>query len=217
MSSGNNQLREVRKNVTGKIPKSPTHFASGREFRAWLAKNHASVSELWVGFYKKSSKKLGTTYGEALDEALCYGWIDGVRYSVDALSYKIRFTPRRHKSIWSLVNVRHVDRLKKAGKMAKPGLKAFEAREQHRTGIYSFEQKRPGLGGKHKKLFRANKAAWEFFSNQAPWYQRVVGHWVSSAKHEETQMRRLAQLIKDSEIGKRIDQLIPKAKRSATK
>ena len=203
--------------MTGKDPKSPTHFTSAREFRAWLAKNHANFSELWVGFYKKSSKKQGPTYGEALDEALCYGWIDGVRYSVDALSYKIRFTPRRPKSIWSLVNVRHVERLKMVGKMATPGLKAFEAREQHRTGIYAFEQKRPGLAAKHKKLFRANKAAWKFFSNQAPWYQRTVGHWVSSAKHEETQMRRLAQLIKDSENRRRIDQLTPKAERSATK
>jgi uncharacterized protein YdeI (YjbR/CyaY-like superfamily) len=203
--------------MTGKDPKSPTHFTSAPEFRAWLTKNHATVSELWVGFYKKSAKRPGTTYGEALDEALCYGWIDGVRYAVDALSYKIRFTPRRPRSIWSLVNVRHVQRLKQLGKMATPGLKAFEAREHHRTGIYAFEQKRPGLATKHKKLFRANKTAWEFFSSQAPWYQRTVGHWVSSARHEETQMRRLAQLIKDSENGRRIDQLTPKAKRGATK
>ena len=203
--------------MTGKGPKSPTHFASGREFRAWLAQNHASVSELWVGFYKKSANRQGTTYGEALDEALCYGWIDGVRYSVDALRYKIRFTPRKPKSIWSLVNVRHVERLKKVGKMARPGLEAFQAREEHRTGIYAFEQKRPGLAAKHKKLFRANKAAWEFFSGQAPWYQRTVGHWVGSAKHEDTQMRRLARLIKDSENGRRIDQLTPKVKRSSTK
>src|SRR5262245_21982198 len=166
--------------MTGKDPKSPTHFTSAREFRAWLAQNHASVSELWVGFYKKSAKKLGTTYGEALDEALCYGWIEGGRYSVDELSYKIRLAPRRPKSIWSLANVRHAERLKQVGKMATLGLKAFEAREQHRTGIYAFEKKRPGLAAKHKKLFRANKVAWSFFSSQAPWYQRTAGHWVSS-------------------------------------
>jgi uncharacterized protein YdeI (YjbR/CyaY-like superfamily) len=170
------------------------------------------VSELWVGFYKKSAKRRGTSYAEALDEALCYGWIDGVRYKVDKLSYKIRFSPRQPNSIWSLVNVRHVQRLKKLGKMAAPGLQAFDAREQRRTGIYSFEQKRPGLAAKHKKIFRANAAAWKFFSEQAPWYQRVTGYWVSSAKREETQQRRLAQLIADSAAGRRIDRLNPKAK-----
>jgi uncharacterized protein YdeI (YjbR/CyaY-like superfamily) len=187
-------------------PTRVAHFVTGQAFRAWLAKNHASVGELWVGFYKKSAKKQGTSYAEALDEALCYGWIDGVRYAVDELSYKIRFTPRRPKSIWSLINVRHVERLKKLGKMAESGLKAFEAREQHRTGIYSFEQKRPGLAAKHKKTFRGNPA---------PWYQRVTGNWVSSAKRGETQQRRLAQLIADSAAGKRIDRLNPKAKKEA--
>jgi uncharacterized protein YdeI (YjbR/CyaY-like superfamily) len=200
------------RSMSDKKATAPTHFASAQEFRAWLAENHTNVSELWVGFYKKSAKRRGTTYAEALDEALCYGWIDGVRYAVDALSYKIRFTPRKAKSIWSLVNVRHVERLTNLGKMAEPGLQAFKAREQHRTGIYSFEQKRPGLAAKHQKLFRANAAAWKFFSNQAPWYQRTAGYWVSSAKQEETQKRRLAILIADSKAGKRIDRLNPKAK-----
>jgi uncharacterized protein YdeI (YjbR/CyaY-like superfamily) len=193
-------------------PARPRHFATARALRTWLAKNHADVSELWVGFYKKSAKRQGTSYAEALDEALCYGWIDGVRYKVDKRSYKIRFSPRQPDSIWSLVNVRHVQRLKKLGKMAAPGLQAFDAREQRRTGIYSFEQKRPGLAAKHKKIFRANAAAWKFFSEQAPWYQRVTGYWVSSAKREETQQRRLAQLIADSAAGRRIDRLNPKAK-----
>lgn len=189
------------------------HFDSAEAFRGWLAKNHGRAGELWIGFFKKSTKKQGATYAEALDEALCYGWIDGVRYSVDEMSYKIRFTPRKPKSIWSLVNVRHVQRLKKAGKMAEPGLKVYEAREQHRTGIYAFEQKRPGLSEKYKKIFRANAAAWQFFSSQAPWYQRTAGFWVSSAKQEETRERRLAQLMADSEKGKRIDRLnYPKAK-----
>ena len=196
-------------------PEAPTHFASAQDFLDWLAGNHASVAELWVGFYKKSAKKTGTTYAEALDEALCFGWIDGVRYNVDALSYKIRFTPRKQNSIWSLVNVRHVERLKKLGKMAEPGLKAYEARQQQRTGIYSFEQKRPGLAATHKKIFRANAEAWTFFSNQAPWYQRTAGYWVSSAKRADTQRRRLAQLIADSAAHRRIDRLNPKAKREA--
>lgn len=189
------------------------HFDTAQAFRVWLEKNHASAGELWIGFFKKSTKKQGATYAEALDEALCYGWIDGVRYSVDEMSYKIRFTPRKPKSIWSLVNVRHVQRLKKAGRMAEPGLKVYEAREQHRTGVYAFEQKRPGLSEKYKKIFRANTVAWQFFSSQAPWYQRTAGFWVSSAKQEETRQRRLAELMADSEKGKRIDRLnYPKAK-----
>ena len=203
--------------MTNKRAAPVKHFASAEAFRAWLATNHAGVAELWVGFYKKSANKKGATYSEALDEALCYGWIDGVRYAVDATRYKIRFTPRKPKSIWSLVNVRHVLRLKKLGRMAEPGLKAFAAREQHRTGIYSFEQKRPGLSAKHKKLLRANRLAWAFFSRQAPWYQRTAGYWVSSAKREETQLRRLATLVEDSEKGRRIDRLNPKVKSGTAK
>lgn len=201
--------------MTNKNSRRPVHFATAAAFRAWLAKNHASAEELWIGFYKKSTKKQGATYAEALDEALSYGWIDGVRYSVNEMSYKIRFTPRKPKSVWSLVNVRHVERLKKAGRMSQPGLKVYKAREQHRTGIYAFEQKRAGLSEKYKRIFRANRAAWRFFSSQAPWYQRTAGFWVSSAKMEETRQRRLAELMADSEKGKRIDRLnYPKTKRS---
>jgi uncharacterized protein YdeI (YjbR/CyaY-like superfamily) len=191
------------------------HFSSQEELRKWLVKNHAAASELFVGFHKKSSGKKGTTYSEALDEALCFGWIDGVRRSIDAGSYMIRFTPRKPNSIWSLVNVRHVQRLQKAGKMAEPGLKAFALREKHRTGIYSFEQKRPGLSAKYKKLFSANTRAWEFFAKQAPWYQRTAGYWVSSAKQEATRMRRLAKLTEVSADGRRLDQLTPKSERKS--
>jgi uncharacterized protein YdeI (YjbR/CyaY-like superfamily) len=191
------------------------HFLSPVEFRKWLVKNHAAATELFVGFHKKSSGKKGTTYPEALDEALCFGWIDGVRRSISSESYLIRFTPRKPKSIWSLVNLRHVQRLQKDGKMAVPGLKAFAAREKHRTGIYSFEQKRPGLSVKFKKLFRANSAAWEFFAKQAPWYQRTAGHWVVRTKQQETRMRRFAKLVEVSAKGRRLDQLRPKAARKS--
>src|SRR5262245_3412167 len=184
-----------------------TFFASAGEFRAWLAENHASATELWVGLFKKSAKRKGASYAEALDEALCYGWIDGVRQGVDRSSYKIRFTPRRPQSIWSLINVRHVARLKKLGRMADAGLAAFAARRRERTGVYAFEQERPGLSAKHKKQFRRHGRAWKFFSGQAPSYQRTAGYWVSSAKHEETQLRRLATLIEDSDNGRRIDRL----------
>jgi uncharacterized protein YdeI (YjbR/CyaY-like superfamily) len=191
------------------------YFSSPEEFRKWLAKNHAVATELFVGFHKKSSGKKGATYAQALDEALCFGWIDGVRRSIDPESYMIRFTPRKPKSIWSLVNVRHAERLQKAGKMARPGLKALALREKHRTGIYSFEQKRPGLSAKFKKLFRGNAPAWEFFSNQAPWYQRTAGHWVVRAKQEETRMRRFAILVEVSANRRRLDQLTPKAARKS--
>jgi len=192
-----------------------SHFSSPEEFRKWLAKNHAAATELFVGFYKKSSGKKSATYSEALDEALCFGWIDGVRRSINSESYTIRFTPRRPKSIWSLVNVRHVKRLQKSGKMAEPGIKAFALREKHRTGIYSFEQKRPGLSARFKKLFRANAPAWEFFTKQAPWYQRTAGHWVVRAKQDETQMRRFAKLVEVSGKGRRLDQLTPKGQRKS--
>jgi uncharacterized protein YdeI (YjbR/CyaY-like superfamily) len=192
------------------------HFSSPEEFRKWLAKNHAAATELFVGFYKTTSGKKGATYAQALDEALCFGWIDGVRRSIDLNSYMIRFTPRKPKSIWSLVNVRHVERLQKAGKMAEPGLKAFALREKQRTGIYSFEQKRPGLSAKFKKLLRANGPAWEFFSSQAPWYQRTAGHWVVRAKQQETRLRRFAKLVEVSANGQRLDQLTPKGKRKST-
>jgi uncharacterized protein YdeI (YjbR/CyaY-like superfamily) len=191
------------------------HFSSPEELRKWLAKNHAAATELFVGFYKKSSGKKGATYSEALDEALCFGWIDGVRRSINSESYTIRFTPRRPKSIWSLVNVRHVKRLQKSGKMAEPGIKAFALREKHRTGIYSFEQKRPGLSARFKKLFRANAPAWEFFTKQAPWYQRTAGHWVVRAKQDETRMRRFAKLVEVSGKGRRLDQLTPKGQRKS--
>ena len=189
------------------------YFKSQQEFRAWLSKDHAAAAELWLGFYKTSSGKPGITYSQALDEALCFGWIDGVRYSVDGERYKIRFTPRKAKSIWSLVNVRRVEALHRAGRMTEPGRKAFEARQAHRTGIYAFEQKRAGLTAKYKKLLRANVRAWEFFAMQAPWYQRTAGYWVSSAKQEKTRARRLAKLIEVSASGRRLDQLTPKAKR----
>jgi len=190
------------------------HFGSANSFRSWLAKNSEKKHELWLGFHKKSSKKEGITYSEALDEALCYGWIDGVRYSVNSDSYKIRFTPRQSKSVWSLVNVRHVERLKSLGRMTEAGLRAFARREEQRTGIYAFEQKRKGLSSKYKRILRANHKAWKFYSGQAPWYQRTTGHWVCSAKQEETRMRRLKMLVENSAKGRRIPRLTPEAKRA---
>lgn len=181
----------------------PKFFSSPDQFREWLAKNHDNASELLVGFHKKDSGKKSITYSQALDEALCFGWIDGVRRSLDDTSYTIRFTPRKPKSIWSNVNVRHVERLTKEGRMAEPGIKAYALRDPERTGIYAFENRPREFSPEFEKKFRANKRAWEFFQTEPPSIRRVCIFWVMSAKKEETRLRRLEQLIDSSSKGLR--------------
>jgi uncharacterized protein YdeI (YjbR/CyaY-like superfamily) len=173
----------------------PKFFRSPAQFRQWLEKNHDSVAELLLGFHKKDSGKKSVTYPEALDEALCFGWIDGVRRSLDETSYTIRFTPRKPRSIWSNVNVRHVERLTKEGRMAEPGLKAYALRDPKRTGIYAFENRPREFSPEFEKKFRANKPAWEFFQTEPPSIRRTCIFWVMNAKKEETRLRRLDQLI----------------------
>jgi len=182
----------------------PKFFTSPEQFRQWLERNHDRAAELLVGFHKKSVGKKSITYAEALDEALCFGWIDGVRKSFDETSYTIRFTPRKPRSIWSNVNVRHVERLKKAGRMQPPGLEAYERRDAKRTGIYSFENRPRELSPEYEKIFRQNKAAWKFFQEQPPGYKRLMVFRTMSAKKEETRLRRLQQLIESSEKGERL-------------
>ena len=185
-------------------------FTSVVEFRLWLDANHHHTTELLVGFYKLDSGRGGITYTEALDEALCFGWIDGVRKRVDEVSYTIRFTPRKPRSIWSKVNLAHVERLQKSGRMLPAGLKAFEARTAARTGIYAFENAPRKLAATDERAFKANKKAWANFKQQAPYYQRVATWWVISAKKEETRARRLKQLIHDSENGRKLKQFLAK-------
>ena len=185
------------------MPK-PTFFPTPGDFRQWLAKNHAKVAELWVGFHKTGTGRPSITWPEAVDEALCFGWIDGVRYRIDEISYRIRFTPRKPKSAWSNVNVKRVAALRTLGHMAPAGLAAFAKADPKNAGIYSYERSNPKLGAAHEKSFKANKKAWTFFKAQAPWYQRTVTYWVVSAKQEETRRRRLAALIADSEAGRRM-------------
>jgi uncharacterized protein YdeI (YjbR/CyaY-like superfamily) len=177
----------------------PTFFKSATECRRWLERNHDSATELWFGFYKKKSGKRGITYQEALDEALCFGWIDGLKKSVDEHSYTFRFTPRKPKSIWSLVNTKRAEELRKLGRMRPAGLKAFAARSSEKSGIYSFENPARKLSAGCEKEFKAYKEAWEFFQAQPPGYQRTASFWVMSAKQEATCLRRLARLISDSE------------------
>ena len=193
----------------------PTFFSTPEKFRSWLEKNHDREEELLVGFYKKDSKKKSITYAEALDEALCYGWIDGVRRSFDETSYTIRFTPRKPKSIWSLVNVRHVERLTKAGRMAKPGLAAYARRDPKRTGIYAFENEAREFSPEFEKKFRANKRAWEFFQTEPPSIRKVCIFWVMSAKKEETRIRRLEHLIESSANGVRRGTMVPSKPRKS--
>jgi uncharacterized protein YdeI (YjbR/CyaY-like superfamily) len=188
----------------------PEFFNSPENFRQWLEQNHDGATELLVGFHKKSSRKKSITYAEALDEALCFGWIDGVRKNLNETSYTIRFTPRKPTSIWSNVNVKHVERLKKEGRMHRAGLDAYERRAPERTGIYSFENAPRELPPEYEKIFRQNKAAWKFFQAQPPGYKRLMVFRTVSAKKEETRQRRLKQLIESSEKGERMGILKPK-------
>jgi uncharacterized protein YdeI (YjbR/CyaY-like superfamily) len=180
----------------------PFFFTCSADFRKWLEVHHADSPELWVGFHKKASGKASITYPEALDEALCFGWIDGVRKNVNETSYTIRFTPRKARSNWSLVNIRRATELKKLGRMTPAGLKEFEGREKSRT--YSYETRPRELTGAYAAKLKANAKAWDFFRQQAPWYQRSATWWVVSAKKEETRERRLQTLIEDSAHGRRI-------------
>jgi len=182
-------------------------FASGEAFREWLAEHHASETELLVRLFKVHARDKGMTYKDALDEALCFGWIDGVRRTGDEDTHTIRFTPRRAKSIWSAVNIKRVNELEAAGRMHESGLAAFGRRDANRSVVYAYENRQIELSPEYAKIFRSKKRAWTFFESQAPWYQRTSIYWVMSAKREETRERRLATLIDVSAKGKPLPQL----------
>jgi uncharacterized protein YdeI (YjbR/CyaY-like superfamily) len=190
----------------------PLFHKSAVEFREWLERNHQTANELWVGFYKRDSGRAGITYSEALDEALCFGWIDGIRKSVGKISYTIRFTPRRPDSIWSQVNTARVRKLTETGRMRPPGLQAFQERDRKKSAKHSYERKRSRLDADSEKRFQSQKTAWDFFQAQAPWYRRTATWWVVSARKEETRLKRLATLIKDSAEGRRLAILAPKSR-----
>lgn len=190
----------------------PTFFSSPEKFRTWLEQNHDRESELLLGFHKKSSGKKSITYPEALDEALCFGWIDGVRRNLNETSYTIRFTPRKPRSIWSLVNVRHVERLKKEERMHAAGLEAYARRDPERTGLYAFENRPKELSPEFQKTFRQHNKAWKFFEEMPPSFKRTTIFWIMSAKKEETRLRRLNHVIENSEKGVRSGVLVAKPK-----
>ncbi|MGN6758668.1 MAG: YdeI/OmpD-associated family protein [Thermomicrobiales bacterium] len=187
---------------------SPTFFATPAEFRAWFEEYHERAQELLVGFYKKGSGRPSITWPEAVDEALCFGWIDGVRRSLDDASYVIRFTPRKPRSTWSAVNIKRVEELTAQGRMRPAGLAAFAKRAEDRSSIYAYEQRENAqFAAADEEHFRANRAAWEFFQVQPAWYRRTAIWWVISAKRGETKQKRLATLIADSAQGRTIAQL----------
>jgi uncharacterized protein YdeI (YjbR/CyaY-like superfamily) len=181
-----------------------TYFGSPAEFRRWLARHHASARELLVGFHKVGSGTPSMTWPESVDEALCVGWIDGVRRRVDDQRYTIRFTPRRPGSIWSAVNIARVAVLEEAGRMKAAGRKAFSSRAEGKSRIYAYEQASAELSAAYAKIIRRNKAAWAFLQSRAPWYRKKVSYWVMSAKQEATRERRLARLIELSAAGREI-------------
>jgi len=185
----------------------PRLFKDQAAFRAWLSKNHAAATELWVGFYNKASGKSAMTYAQAVDESLCWGWIDGIKKKVDEERYTNRFTPRKPVSKWSTVNLRRYAELLAEGRVALPGAEAFARYDPAKQGDYSFEARPDAFPAELERAFRKEKTAWAFFQAQPPGYRRTAIHWVSSAKREETRLRRLAQLVEVSREGERLPQI----------
>jgi uncharacterized protein YdeI (YjbR/CyaY-like superfamily) len=179
-------------------------FRTPGEFRAWLKKNHASVAELLVGYHKVDSGRPSMTWPESVDQALCFGWIDGVRRRIDDESYSIRFSPRKPVSTWSAVNIRRARALIGEGAMQPAGLRAFEARREDRSGTYSYEQRRVELDEPYRGRLKRNNAAYQFFRDQPDAYKRTVYSWIMSAKKDETRLKRFARLIECSTEGQRI-------------
>jgi len=182
---------------------APTIFAAAADFRSWLEENHAVARELWVGYYKKGSGKTSMTYAEAVEEALCYGWIDGIARSFGADVYANRFTPRRPKSNWSAINIAKIAELKRHGRIRPAGLRAFEQRDPRRDAVYSYER-RAELPAEMEARLHANDAAWSYWQAETPSYHRGAVQWILEAKREETRARRLEELIVDSAAGRRI-------------
>ena len=185
----------------------PVYFKTPADFRQWLMKNHDKESELLVGFYKVKSGKPSITWSESVDQAICFGWIDGIRKSINEECYCIRFTPRKSTSIWSAINIKKFEELSSKGLMHSPGIDAFKKRKEHKSRVYSYEKEQVFLTKEFQNKFKANKKAWKFFLQMAPSYTRTAIHWVMNAKREETKLKRLEELITDSNEGRKIKPL----------
>jgi uncharacterized protein YdeI (YjbR/CyaY-like superfamily) len=182
----------------------PTFFRASADFRRWLAANHATHTELWVGFHKKDSGKPSITWPESVDEALCVGWIDGIRKRLDEVSYVIRFTPRKSVSTWSAINIKRIEELVATGRMQPNGMAAYQRRQENRSGIYSYEQRPIELIEPYAGMLKKNRKASEFFEAQPPSYRKVVTWWVISAKQEATRLKRIQRLVEFSAGGRRL-------------
>jgi uncharacterized protein YdeI (YjbR/CyaY-like superfamily) len=193
----------------------PTFFPTLAAFRKWLERNHGKADALWVGYYKKGSGKPSMTWPESVDEALCFGWIDGIRKSIDGARYTIRFTPRKRNSVWSSVNIKRAGALKELGRMRPAGLEAYQARRENKSGIYSYEQRSVNLAEPYNTLLKKNKTAWSFFQTQSPTYRKAISWWIISAKKPETRLTRLETLIAFSVKGQRLPEFA--ATKRATK
>lgn len=191
---------------------TPIYFKTPADFRKWLTQNHGSATELLVGFYKKDTGKPSIMWPESVEEALCFGWIDGVRKRIDDDCYTIRFTPRKPTSTWSAINIKLVEKLIAEKRIQPPGLQAFKARMVTKSATYSYENRPQSLSPEYEKSFKRNKKAWAYFEAQAPWYRRTSIYWVMSAKKPETQLKRLSTLIQDCEKQRRIKPLTGKSK-----
>jgi uncharacterized protein YdeI (YjbR/CyaY-like superfamily) len=196
-------------------PTDVSFFPTPADFRAWLELHHGTARELWVGYRKKGSGEVSVTWAESVDEALCFGWIDGIRKSLDERSYTNRFTPRKAGSVWSATNIGRVEELTREGRMQPAGLAAFAARRENRSGIYSYEQRSVDLPPELAADLAANSRAAEFFASRPASYRKAAVWWVISAKLETTRRRRLATLVELSAAGERLPQFIPTAQKSS--
>jgi uncharacterized protein YdeI (YjbR/CyaY-like superfamily) len=188
-------------------PKNVTFFETPAQLRTWFEKNHATADELWLGYHRKRTGRPSVTWQEVVDQELCFGWIDSVRYSLDDDRSAQRITPRRKRSVWSAVNIKRFRELEALGLVHPAGRAAFDARDEERSRIYAYENRQRGLDADREAAFRKNKAAWSFFESQAPWYRRTAAYWVISAKRDETRDRRLGVLIECSKKRERIPHL----------
>lgn len=189
-------------------PHDVTHFETAEGFRAWLAEHHEARDVLWVGFWKKATGRASITWEESVDEALCFGWIDGLRKRIDDEAYAIRFTPRRDGSVWSLRNMERYGALEADDRIAPAGAATYARRTEEKSGVYSFEQDdRPRLSAAFEERLKADEAAWASWENRPPGYRKRASHWVMSAKREETRERRFRTLIDDEAAGRKIKPL----------
>ncbi len=194
-------------------PKNVRFFATPAELRAWFEANHDTATELWLGYHKKRTGRPSVTWQEVVDQELCFGWIDSVRYSLGDDMSAQRITPRRKRSIWSAVNIRRFDELDKLGLVRPSGRAAFEARDEARSAIYAYENRSRGFDEANRAAFRKHKTAWKFFEAQAPSYRKTAAYWVMSAVQEATRERRLAKLIEHSKKGERLPALVSPGRR----